>query len=213
MPPKAAAICAILGSRLLVQCLAFQLPASQGIITSRQHNSTSGVPTLTEFDPRANATGSWPVTGFDVSRPFGAAAGNSTWMINIVTAAGLTQPGSETGSNPSRLTLQPPQNAFENSRLAPGWSVCSHVWYTDNWITQDKAKKIKGDVNGTCTPVISSDCLSAIVSSDKSSKGPCESRVWLGPDACPWKGSMTETSKWLSATTTAKFITSPHHMA
>lgn len=114
-----------------------------------------------------NATGRWPIIGIDVSKPLldhptteDYGHGNG-WSIDIAVATNVSTEG-VTNSNPSRILLKAPENAFEDlnstTNAINNYSVCAVTWFTNSW-TLGEIKKLNEDVDGSCNGVISTECI------------------------------------------------------
>ncbi|WYZ35133.1 hypothetical protein EsH8_I_001409 [Colletotrichum jinshuiense] len=114
-----------------------------------------------------NATGRWPIIGIDVSKPLldhptteDYGHGNG-WSIDIAVATNVSTEG-VTNSNPSRILLKAPENAFADlnstTNAINNYSVCAVTWFTNTW-TLGEIKKLNEDVDGSCNGVISTECI------------------------------------------------------
>lgn len=164
-------------------------------ISVRQGNSTSGSNGTTssgggdlpDYLNPPNATGSYAITGFDLSQPYDAASSNETgWSLDITVATNRVVDDvtdNDTRGNPTRLSLTTPENAFDSAEFDPGWTICGNFWDIDD---NDLQASFLGD-NGTCTSVLSDECIADIEqkSVNFTNDGECPNNIEIDTKKCP----------------------------
>lgn len=195
----------------------YALMASLGVQAEAGEDSPPGLPPLPDRTNRtsnnvrdavvhANATGSWPFRGIDITKPMDhppddeVGQGNG-WSINIAVATNTT---SNTGSssqprgNPQYIYINAPEDAFENpdsaSTSPEDWTTCAVVWLGNRWSVEE-IEQLHQDPDGSCNEVISEECISGL--REKLLGRGCW--LWSGelPEGCPGAVSdvMVMTSK------------------
>ena len=162
-------------------------------ISARQSNSTSGSNStssggdLPDYLSPPNATGSYAITGFDLSQPYDAAKSNEKgWSLDIAVATNRVVDdvtNNETRGNPTYLSLKSPENAFESADFDSGWTICGNFWDIDD---NDLQASFLED-NGTCTSVLSDECIADIEQKavNFTNDGTCPSHIEIDTKKCP----------------------------
>ncbi|OBR15092.1 hypothetical protein CH63R_00272 [Colletotrichum higginsianum IMI 349063] len=162
----------------------YALMVSLGAQAEAGEDSPPGLPPLPDRTNRtsnnvrdavvhANATGSWPFRGIDITKPMDhppddeVGEGNG-WSINIAVATNTT---SNTGSssqprgNPQYIYINAPEDAFENpdsaSTSPEDWTTCAVVWLGNRWSVEE-IEQLHQDPDGACNEVISEECISGL---------------------------------------------------
>lgn len=118
---------------------------------------------LTDSLLNPNATGSWPIFGIDLSKPLSETPTNDEfgqgngWSIGVAVATNVSR-GTESNSNPSKISLDASDNSFERGNVTDGYRICSYVWWQMSW-TENKIKKLNDDSQGSCGGVIPQNCI------------------------------------------------------
>ena len=180
----------LLGTSLLFAgCDAFRLTRPLSV---RQDNSTSGNNNtssggLPDYLNPPNATGSYDIPGFDLSKPYDAATSNQTgWTLDIAVAASREVEGvtkDDYRGNPTYLSITTPENAFESTDFDSGWSICGNFWDIRE---DDLQAKFLGD-NGTCESVLSDECIEDL-RRQAASFSSCPNNIEIDEKKCPTFG-------------------------
>ncbi|EON95792.1 hypothetical protein UCRPA7_8721 [Phaeoacremonium minimum UCRPA7] len=173
-------------------------------ISARQSNSTSGSNStssggdLPDYLSPPNATGSYAITGFDLSQPYDAAKSNEKgWSLDIAVATNRVVDdvtNNETRGNPTYLSLKSPENAFESADFDSGWTICGNFWDIDD---NDLQASFLED-NGTCTSVLSDECIADIEQKavNFTNDGTCPSHIEIDTKKCPDFGISNAVSRF-----------------
>lgn len=136
------------------------------------------------LDNHPNATGRWGTIGFDLTKPYvGVGSNQPGWNLEIHVAANLThRANSTTNSNPARIYLKAPDNAFgkDHKPIDPGWTTCAYTWIHELHGIESVLELRNSDPNALCTKLLSDKCVSALKDAVKSAA--CGSLVRVPSD-------------------------------
>lgn len=139
-----------------------------------------------------NATGSFETIGFDLTKPYSTATSNQTgWTLDIRVATNVShhvliydnlEDNKLVRVNPTQILLNSPDDAFsEDDEVDSGWTSCVYVWEADLKDSNSTSAE-QTDEEGTCTNVLSEQCLSDL-RANSVSRGKCMAAIGVS-DSC-----------------------------
>ena len=146
---------------------------------------TSRSQVYTALQSYPNATGSFQTIGFDLTKPYSSNGSAQTgWSLDIRVATNVTydaliydtyEENQVVRVNPTQILLNGPSDAFPDSELDPGWTTCVYVWSAalKDW---NSTNAEQSDIDGTCTNVLSEQCLSDL-RANSVSRGQCMAAI------------------------------------